>query len=103
MRPKAQSEFTVEDHIQRKGPRFGGEQRQGFVLFARFRNAALAQGEEQAAVASLEKFGGFVRSGDSDVMWIGPEGALVALGNVTHTKQKTSPNPNPPHASTPPN
>src|SRR6266436_4464082 len=88
MRPKAQSEFTVEDHIQRQGPRFGGEQRQAFALFARFRNAALAQREEQAAVASLEKFGGFVRSGDSDVMWIGTEGALVELGKITHTERK---------------
>src|SRR5258708_11847819 len=88
MRPKAQSEFTVEDHIQRKGPRFGREQRQGFALFARFRNAALAQGEEQAAVASLEKFGGFVMSGDSDVMRIGPQGALVEVEEVTHTRRK---------------
>src|SRR5258708_35605103 len=88
MRPEAQSERTVEDHIQRQGPSFGGEQRQAFALFARFRNAGLAQGEEQAAVASLEKFGGFVRSGDSDVMRIGPEGALVELGKVTHTRRK---------------
>src|SRR6267143_2484759 len=100
MRPKAQSEFTVEDHIQRKGPRFGREQRQGFALFARFRNAALAQGEEQAAVASLEKFGGFVRSGDSDVMRIGPEGALVELGKVTHTRRKICANRKRPEGST---
>src|SRR5260370_15652423 len=88
MRPEVQSEFTVEDHIQRQWPRFGGEQRQGFALFARFHNAALAQGEEQAALASLEKFGGFVRSGDSDVMWIGPEGALVEVGKVTRTERE---------------
>src|SRR5258707_13521604 len=100
MRPEAQSEFTVEDHIQRKGPRFGGEQRQRFALFARFRNAALAQGEEQAAVASLEKFGGLVRSGDSDVMRIGPEGALVKLGKVTHTRRKICTNRKRPEGST---
>src|SRR5258707_2581156 len=99
MRPKAQSELTVEDHIQRQGPRFGGEQRQAFALFVRFRNAALAQGEEQAAVASLEKFGGFVRSGDSDVMWIGPEGALVELGEVTHTERKICANRKRPQGS----
>src|SRR5258707_4477858 len=100
MRLKAQSEFTVEDHIQRQGPRFGGEQWQGFALFARFRNAALAQGEEQAAVASLEKFGGFVRSGDSDVMRIGPEGALVELGKVTRTERKICTNRKRPEGST---
>src|SRR5258708_3069983 len=100
MRPEAQSEFTVEDHIQRPGPRFGGEQRQGFALFARFHNGALAEGEEQAALASLEKFGGFVRSGDSDVMWIGPERALVELGKVTHTEREICANRKRPEGST---